>query len=382
MALGIVITLILFSIVLIWPKSKMGFALTLLFIWVLYCFATTNGDYTGYENPYNDLISKSYHMPFEPEFTFLMLICKLFNLPFIGFRIFCGTIFTVLLAFVINKYTKCVAMASFLFLVFPFAYFSSVMRSGISLLIIALVIDNLYLKKKLGWLKFLIGLIFAISFHYSSIFFALFFFAMNTKCKMKTFLIIAFSMLLLTILFYNSGLAYEIVANILGEGSKIAKYLNPNAPANRSNLTGIITSIGVVMVNVFLSYALSRIADDYTTDEEDSEENQIAKLANFVKLSSTFLILTIPFLLMASTFLRYSYAFTLLNILSGVNVAYLISKKPWSRHKFLNSFPAIISPILLFTVLIFVYSELPYVNEPFSGFRMFENNYILNFLGF
>ncbi len=381
MALGIVITLILFSIALIWPKSKMGFALTLLFIWVLYCFATTNGDYLGYKNPYDDLITKSYHMPFEPEFTFLMLICKLFGLSFTGFRIFCGTIFTVLLAFVINKYTKYVAMASFLFLVFPFAYFSSVMRSGLALLIIALVIDNLYLKKKLGWLKFLIGLVFAISIHYSSIFFVLFFFAMNTKCKMKTFLVISFSMLLLTILFYNSGLAYEIVVKVLGEG-RIAKYLNPNAPANRSNLTGIITSVGVVMINVLLSYALSRIADDYSTEDDNSEENNIIKLANFVKLSSTFLILTIPFLMISSVFLRYAYGFTLFNILVGANVAGLVSKKPWSRHKFLNSFPAISSPLLLYSVLIFVYSELPYVNEAFSGFKMFENNSILNFLGF
>ncbi len=383
MVLGIICVLILFSIALINPKSRLGFALTLLFIWVLYSFATITGDWTGYSAVYEAFIGDDgIHMYFEPTFTLLMLICRGLHLSIGGFRIVCGTIFTILLALVINKYTKYTAAASLLFLIFPFPHFSSVMRSGLALLVLALFVDNLFVKKKFWYLKYAIGLALAISIHYSFAFFILLYFVAFVKMKLKNYIIIVFSLTLMMILFYNSGIIYEIVYHIFGEG-KLSRYANPNAGgASFSNATGIMTSFGVVFFNIFASYLFSKLAEEYSFDSNSEEENYICKMANFMTYANVLSLLTLPFLLITTVFLRYSYYFVLFNILVGVNAAYLVASNSRSKFKLFKKYQIVSSPLYVYTFLIFVYSELAYINEPFSGFKMFENNSILNFLGF
>ncbi len=351
-------------------------------MWLLYAFSTNSGDQSVYQNVYDNLFSKGYFTEFEPAFTVIMILCKALNLPFMAFRTVCASIFVVLLGFAINKYTKCSALVAFLFMLFPFPYFMSVMRAGIACLIITLSVDVLIKHNKYYVLKYFIGILVATLFHYSSIFFLLFIFAARKDRVAKGYLLITFICTFFVFLLYNQSIMYNFFSIFISR-NKFLDWINPNAvdQASRSNLTGIICSIGIVVLNIIISwYANKKVKEAQLM--LGHEENYVTRMSSFMKYSSILLLLTVPFLLVNNVFIRFSYEIILLNLLNGVNAAHYYAKaRQETGHTSHTSIVINAIPLLIIVIVLLVYCDLPYMDRDFSAFKMFQNNVIFGFFG-
>lgn len=382
MVFGCLILLILFILTCFKPKSKIVFISSLVFMWLLYAFSTKTGDQAVYQNVYENMFSMKYFTEFEPGFTLLIIACRSINLPFMAFRAICGALFIILLGFAINKYTKCTALAAFLFLLFPFTYFMSVMRAGIACLIIVLFVDFLIKRNKHWAIFYILGVILATLFHYSSIFFFLFVFAAKKDRGMKSFMFVTFLCTVVVFFLYNLGILYNFFSIFISRG-KFLDWINPNAvdEASRSNLTGIVCSVGIVVMNIVLGWFANKKAKE-AQRALNHEENYIVRMSSFVKYGNILLLLTVPFLLINNVFIRFSYEMVLINILNGVNVAHYYSNaRKETGHSSGTSILINSIPLLIVAVVLLVYCDLPYMNQDFSAFRVFQNNAIFGFLG-
>lgn len=382
MVIGYLILLILFILTCFKPRSKILFICSLVFMWLLYAFSTKTGDQSVYEHVYNNMFNLHYYTEFEPGFTAIILLCKSINLSFVGFRAVCGAIFVILLGFAINKYTKCTALVAFLFILFPFSYFMSVMRAGIACLIVTLFFDFLIKRNKHWAIKYILGIALATLFHYSSIFFLLFIFAAKKDRSMKGFVVATLFVTLGVYLLYNLGYMYSFFSIFISR-SKFLDWINPNAvdASSRSNLTGILCSVGIVVLLIIVGWYANKKANQ-AKKILGHEDNYILRMSAVVKYSNVILLLTVPFLLINSVFIRFSYEMVLINLLNGVNVAHYYSNAKQSVHQVKGK--SIITnalPLLLCVVVLLVYCDLPYMSQDFSAFKVFQNNLIFGFLG-
>lgn len=381
MVLGWILLIIAGACALVFPKSKWVAFGICLFMFIIYGFSSYSGDHAIYELVYNNVGQGQMLTEFEPAFTLLMMICNFIHLPFIGFRIVLAIIYITLLYIAVNKYTNCIALVLFVFLLFPFTYFFSVLRAGLSGIIIVLGVSHLVKMQKWWWLKFLIYIVIAALFHYSAIIFLPLILAGGRSRKSSGFFIVALLMAGLVYILFNMGVIASFL-QIFTERSKIINWVSVSSIVDRSNAKGIISSLLVLAACIFFSYTSSRIYDKHTSELGRSLDSYPARLANTVKYINILLIILIPFLLLTSVYLRFIWEIILLDFCVMVNAAEITAERNIKtgrslyRNVSFNSLPA-----LIFAGLLFIYTNLVYVGTANDGWKIFENNYILNFLG-
>lgn len=366
---------------LIFPKSKwVAFGIGVL-MFIIYGFSSYSGDQAIYELVYQNVAKGQMLTEFEPAFTFIMMLCNWMHLPFLGFRIVVAVIYIALLFIAINKYTNCIALVSFIFLLFPFTYFFSVLRAGLSGLIVVIGVNQLVKMNKLWWLKFIIFIVIAALFHYSSIIFLPLLLVGGRSAKSKAFFIGTILITVLVYVLFNMGVIASFL-RIFTDRGKILSWVTFESITDRSNAKGIIGSLLILAICIFFTYMSSRIYDKEATVVGLSLNTYPSRLANTVKYMNILLIILVPFLLITSVYMRFIWEILLLDICVMVNAAEMkaVSARTTGNTLYQNiSFNAL--PALIFSALLFVYTNLPYIGTPNDGWRIFENNYILNFLG-
>ena len=350
-------------------------------MFVIYGFSSFSGDQEIYELVYTNVGNGKMLTEFEPAFTFIMMICNYLHFSFLGFRIVLAILYIILLYIAVNKFTNCVALVMFIFLLFPFTYFFSVLRAGISGMIVVIGVNQLVKMNKLWWLKYIIFIGFAALFHYSAIIFLPLILAGGRQRKMAYFLVGAIIMAVLVYVFFNMGVIASFF-RIFTDRGKILDWVTFDSVSDRSNAKGIIGSLLVLFFCIFLTYMSNRIYDKNAIAIGRNLNTYPGRLVNTVKYINVLMIIIAPFLLITSVYLRFIWEILLLDLCDMVNTADIVAERSvkqglsmWRNTSF-NALPA-----LIFSALLFVYTNLPYMGTEIDGFRIFENNYILNFLG-
>lgn len=365
----------------IWPKSKWSALIVMIFMFIIYGFSSFSGDSEIYEHVYANVAQGKMLTEFEPLFTLIMLICTSLQFSFLGFRIVLAIIYITLLYIAVNKYTNCTALVLFIFLLFPFTYFFSVLRAGLSGIIVVIGINQLVKMKKFWFLKYIIIIAIAALFHYSAIIFLPLVLAGGRQRKVRYFLIAAVLMAVIVYVLFNMGTIAKFLS-IFTDRGKILSWVSFDSVTDRSNIKGIIGSLLILFANIFFTYKSSQIYDKAALSIGYSLDSYPARLANTVKYINILMIIISPFLMITSVYLRFIWEIILLNICVMVNAADITSLRSQKTGSTLYrniSFNSL--PVLAYSVLLFIYTNLPYYGTPIDGFLIFKNNYVLNFLG-
>lgn len=381
MILGYLFFAIAFACALIWPRSKWAALGIVLFMFIIYGFSSYSGDTEIYELVYKNVGQGQMLTEFEPAFTLVMMACNALHMPFLGFRIVLAIIYLTLLYFVVNKYTNCPAVVMFIILIFPFTYFFSVLRAGLSGLIVLLGVDHLVKMKKLWFLKFLVFVAIAALFHYSAIIFLPLLLVGGRKRKSGGFIVITLLLAVLVYFLFNMGTIYKFLS-IFTDRGKILSWVSFENVTDRSNTKGIIGSLLVVAANIVLVIFANRIYDKANKTIGYDLNSYPVRLANVAKYANILMIIICPFLFITSVYLRFIWVLLPLNFCVMVNAAELLSiqsKQTGSSLYKSLSFNSL--PVIAYSALLFIFANLPYVGTENDGFLIFKNNYILNFLG-
>lgn len=382
MTISIVLMAILCLLSFLMPKSKGIAGLLLLYMWIFYGFNTYSGDYAVYEYVYNSIQSGQLVNHFEPGFSLLMVVCSMLGLSFIGFKIVLATVFVSLLYVVVNKYTTYRAFVLAVFLIFPFTYFASVLRAGISGLIVVYSLSYLAQNGRQNTVKYTLGILIAALFHSSSVFFLTFVLikkGTDRKKILRTFGV----MTVLAVLFHFN--VFYRTFGLFTSNMKILQWLDTSSSVSDLSWKGKVCELIILGLYIFVMYqskkTYHRIAcksDHY--DLYKKEENMQILVYN----CNVFLIILIPFLMVSDVWMRILWEITIINICMCTNTIGLIHNK--KGHIAKKQSKAIISMLGLFLiateVISLYYMNLPYRGTIDSGIEMFKNNLIFGWFNF
>jgi hypothetical protein len=233
-------------------RSRILTVLMLLVMWIVFGLNTYNGDYWNYQWIYQNIQNPFYWSEFEPLFNVLMYVCSIMGFDFIQFRMVFGGLFVVLLYIAISKYTNKKAEVLGLYMIFPFLYFVSVIRTGFAGLLVILAYYELITAN--SKIKFWVYFLVAFLFQYSSIFFVLYFFLRKLEFK-KNSLFGIISVLFVAFVTYYSGLMYYLLSCVTSN-YRFLKWFTPEISSQEPRW--ILYLIVIDLMIVFIAYLSKR----------------------------------------------------------------------------------------------------------------------------
>jgi len=355
-----------------WPKSRILFNLILVYMWLFYAFNTYSGDYKNYEQVYQ-LVSQGKQLThFEPLYTFFMIICSKLGLSFSGFRVVLATLYIFVLRKVVNKYTSFCSLAVALFMFFPFMWAASVLRAGIAGLFVMWAFQYLSLGNRTDYKKYLFWMIIAVLFHTSSLIFFVFLFTQISYKKNIVYL--GFIASIAIALLYKYGVIYSIALKFTNK-KKILQWLN--STESLLNTKGIVVEMMVLILFVFVSK--TAVSCFYRQDIRGNEGHPLSELLRFsynVYRCNSLMIVLVPLMILSDVWLRLVWEIFPLTAFSCINSCFKVEQVPENsgtiRIKTAMSISCLV--FVVFEVLVFVYSGLPYRGTENDGMRMFFNN--------
>lgn len=363
------------------PRSKKVAKTIILFMILIYGLNTYSGDYLAYQGVYNN-ISFYGLTHYEFLFSLLMMICSKLGLTFIQFRMVLGVIYSVLCYKNFNTYTKYIALALALSMIFPFTYYVSVLRAGIAAMIMIYGIRFLNPETKKGVVKFIVLIIICSLFHYSSIFFLLLIIA-RRGVNYKYLFYILLGTCVVAYGFNN----LELLTGIIGHFTDRAKTLQwfSNSANINLNWKGILIQVLIVLMNILInrmakkqidknSFLLSNVyisTQQYLTGD-------IAFYRWFSEISNNaayLMIVFIPFMFVNDVAMRFAWAILSITICSCLNSVYLsdlLRREVYGSRRGVVTLMQLV--IIAFVVSVAIYTNLPYMGTENSSVRLFYNN--------
>ena len=376
MALLIMATLCIISFII--QKSKKVAILICIYMWIFYSFNTYSGDYISYAYVYN-LIGKGMLWDhFEPAFSLMMIICNIIGLSFTDFKIILGTFYVILLYVTVKKYTDRVSFVLGIFLIFPFMYFVSVLRAGISGLIVVYSIGFLLENTRKNTLKYLLGILIAMLFHYSSIFFLIFLFArkkVNLSWIMKMLCIMAVAGLM-----YSQGIFYQVV-RLITDNQKVLQWFEFISLDDVLNWKGRLVEFIVFFGFIYVPRkSFSKLYSFVEKKGKLREYDKEIKFQLLIKNCNYTMVLLIPFLFFTDVYIRMLWEIFLINICACANAVTVVKKIQCRKIK--GMLPAINMLLIVLVIGLNCYVNIPYLGTEIFGIYMFKNNIFFNSLVF
>ena len=367
------ITAAFIGLAVISPKSKSIFKIILVLMWIIYGLNTYSGDYVAYESVYRNI---SYYglTHYEILFSALMFLFSKAGIPFICFRMFLATIYVILLDKIILRYSDYPALACALGLVFPFTYYVSVVRAGIAAMIMLYAVHWLYGNTRKNNVRFIIAIVIATLFHYSSIVFLVFWFVRN-GINYKKFLYVILGTCVIAYAYSH----LDIMTSLISHFSVRAKTLQWfSASSNLAlNWKGIGMQLLIVIGNIAINLISKRIMERTIICADDKSELLEFRvwLSNISYYASVTIIMFVPFMFVNDVAMRFEWAVLILTICSCLNSSYAV--KMYSSTDLRRSLvPTIELLLVAFIIIIVVYANLPYIGTENSAVRIFFNNLI------
>ena len=344
-------------------KSKMLALILCFYMWLIYSFNTYNGDFWNYYTIYNFVRIGVLKWHFEPLYSILMQLCAFTGMNYFGFKATLGLIYILLLYKLFSCYSKAPTLALSLFLIFPFLHNVSVLRAGISGLIVCLAFCRYTEKRSHAKARYLAGILVASMFHYSSFFFAVMVLFEKIKKPKRVF---AVSALLSAVLMFTiySGIALRVLGIITARVKSLqwlSAVLSPHL-----NVIGM-TCVALIFVG---NYVLSRLCLREIRHYSSEDNQKYLVLANRVNTANCALFIVLPFALMTDVLLCYVFEFMGVNICTFATASVVRSEHRNLRWEF--SYKRFI--LLLWVFLLLIYTTLPYLKTDISAFHSLYNN--------
>lgn len=340
-------------------RSQLLTPMLLLIMWSVFGLCTYNGDYENYKYIYNNIQNPIYWSEFEPLFNILMYTCSKIGMNFIQFRMIYGALFVLLLNYVIGKYTENKAQVLGFIMIFPYIYFTSVIRSGLACVFVLLAYYEITGGRQ-NIIKFCFFIIFAILFHYTSVFFIIYFFF--RRIEEKSLICVPLLAVLVTVI-YKSG-ALLFIMSFITNNERILKWYSPDKSTQETRW--IFYLIIIYLLVLFLSY-LSR---NKNTEFPDSVRPANPYAKDIYHFNITMMIL-IPAFFVTNASARLIWEILLFNIICYAKDDELrfynntINKIKYHKKDFL---------LLVFLVLFAIYANLPYRGTKNDMNKVFFNN--------
>lgn len=379
-AICFMVTLMFFGLV--FRRSKVISCLILLYMWVFYAFNIYSGDSASYEYVYSLIGEGKLYNHFEPGFSAIMIFCSKMRLSYLDFKIILATLFVVLLKLAVDKFTNNTAFVLALFMFFPFAYFSSVLRAGIAGLIVALAIYELGSRKKYNSIRYILFIMIAVLFHTSSLFFLIFLLA-KKRTSINTFAKV-FGIVIMVSLSFKSGLLYNAAA-MLTNNEKILQWMSLNGDNGFAlNWTGRIAQITVLAIMILLM-RYSRVLFKNNA-YKFANGDRLIELQGLVYNCNIWLISLIPLMLITDVWVRILWEFMIVNLCMCANTSEAIFVKQ-DNNRCTYARNGICLTRLDFVLIASLLLMLIYVNNPYAGTKndminMFFDNMIFEHLLF
>ena len=245
-----------FSIVVLGLYHKKSKRITLLigaYMWFLVAFNTSSADYYAFE--------EMFLCAFEPryaghEFLFLLLcrVCLFVGLSYLQFRCVIAFFIVVVSVRAISFYTNNINRALSLYLVFPFMASASGLRQACSSAVVLYSVKFLMSNKKKDVYKYILCIIVATFFHYSSLFYLIFILAVYINTNTTTTLVQCLLMVTGLLIVAQTNILY-IVASKLTSREKTLYWLRLSQHVSPL----YVISIGLFMLFLYALYQAREI---------------------------------------------------------------------------------------------------------------------------
>ncbi len=236
---------ILFIIIgFVFPKSKFVRILILIFMLIAAIWAIGNVDYLHYEYNYNLIKIGGINQNFEIGFQYLNQLGVWAGLEFKEFYVVINTILFIFVNMLISRYSKKPNKILSLYLIFPFLTDLVQFRNFISMVFIIYAVSYLF-NSKTSYIKFIILILLASTFHITSLFYLLLIF---TKFIDKRVLLIGATVVAITIFVLNDQII-QILSGFI-DVSKIG-YFHSEVSST--------TKLLLILYVIIFGYALSKL---------------------------------------------------------------------------------------------------------------------------
>lgn len=187
----LVLTIILIVLGFIYRKSKILFAVQMIWMWILTGFNTMGIDFKTNESIYNYSTNK---ITFGDGFAnVLSFIMKQHDVTFITYNVITTFVAYLILYIIIRKKTSCGAMVASFMMLYPFPDFVIQKRFFLAMVIVFVAIQYSDFRKKKNIILYIILVIIAFQFHSSTLFYILplLFFLIPDKYKTKILVLLS-----------------------------------------------------------------------------------------------------------------------------------------------------------------------------------------------
>jgi len=285
-----------------------------LYLWILFALNTTTPDYDAYQHMYLNSSSPIYSK-MEIGYMLLNTICLKLGLSYTGFRAVLATIIIVLTVITIRQYTQKVSFTLIAFLIFPYLAFVSGVRNTLAASVICFSIQYLLQNKKGSNIKYIIGIIIAVSIHYSALFYLIFLIARKRINYLLIYILFIFILPGLIFLILYTNIPFTLVS-FLTSSEKVLQWFDLSSFEN-TNLTGLATSTGLIMINYLLvKWAFAIHSKNHQTDNSDLAGNSVIlndRTKLIINNINVLMFMLVPFLAIELTYLRILYNILLLS---------------------------------------------------------------------
>lgn len=329
------------------PKSKKVMFLFSVFMICLYAFSSNTSDYTNYQYSFEDMAHATLWDVYEPGYVLLILLCRALGMSFSGFRFVLGTICVTLSGLTAKRLTHYPTLALAMFSAFPFMGYISGLRAGVAGCIVVFATTYL-LERSRHWKgKFILGILFAMTFHYSSALFLLF---LLTKTKLSNNqLLISCVGLSAPIAFivHMTQLPYMILSKFT-DSEKVLNWFHPDTMQAKMGLGGMLYVLVVIILMVFISGRSCFQVRQLNAREGKAPLHQ--DTADLVFRVACIMILFLPVILLNGVFLRYLIEIVMLIICVGLEGNRFYSR--YQRTADQEPASCIIDPMVLLIVML------------------------------
>lgn len=366
--MGLILYVALIILGIRFPKSRKVTWAMIAYMLILFSFVERDGDFQQYKYVYD--IFGDYIPSWEPGFVAIMWLCKQLHFPYGLFRLVVGSIYIFGVLRAVKSQTANVAFSVVLFSIFPFFFFVSAMRSSVAMAIILNVIPYLQDKSRKGSVKYVVGVLIATMFHYSSLFFLAF---LLTQIKLTRRIILictAVSAVGGVVLWFTDWISGLL--SLVTQNQKVLQWFTNNA--SKANLTGAVVILVVFVAFTMTAYQAAIICKDSTHMSQKRKD-----YAQLVAYISILMLFAYPLFIFSSVFMRQLFLLLPCVIISCANAAFsrdytkrIIIRLPFIKKS--NGDHVVISvvwPILLALGLVMLsafYFDWPYLKQGQSMF--------------
>ena len=371
--MALAILFLFFVLAVFMPKSRILYCVMVVYMWLLFALNTEAPDSPVYEWVYNDNIPGA----FEPLFTAIMDICRMLDMPFIGFRMVLATLLLIFLNLTYKKIEQYKALALAMYMISLFPGQVSTIRAALACAILMYAMSVFIDNPKQNSNKYCILLFIATLIHYSSILFIVYFLARRetTKNTILYYLIIAVLGILIV---QHTDILIDVVSRFTNR-EKILTWLSqgPNKEGY-PNLTGFTAEMIILFGNIFFTKKSKSIVFRY---DMTVGKRRIAKTIADLNVIT---ILFIPLLSLNDTYMRLLYVMHGINIVLYTMTAFVLQEYRGVKLKehqvrvmaVKTRFSLYVLVIPLWSFLIIMYQNLPYIGTINSVMVFLSRNII------